>query len=701
MKILLINPPWYKKVRNIWRNVASTVPALGIGYIASFLEREKLQVEILDFQAEEFTEDGFENKLKDYNPDIVGVTSTTPIFNNALNIISITRRIIPAAKIVVGGVHPTIFAEDILKNKNVDFVVRGEGEITFVELVKNLSNPVQVHGISYRINGNIVNNPERQLIENLDNIPFPAYHLLPVEKYKPALGNYKRMPVMSMITTRGCPGKCTFCFRGILGTRMRTRSPENIVEEIRFLAKNYGIREISFYDDTFTLFKNNVKKFCEILLNKNIAITWSCMSRVDFVDRETLNLMKRAGCHQICYGIESGNESILENINKRTSLEKAKTAIAITREAKIDTRLAFMLGSPGETVETMEETIRFAIENSPDLVQFNITTPYPGTDMFEWAKKNDYLLTYDWDKYDLATCVMNLPTIAPETVERYYHKAYQKFFLRPSYILKRIGKIRSLDDILIGLKAIKTIFRISVDMEHSRITTVDDLKLMEPALNYTKWIIRLINGFIGDRILEIGAGIGNTTRFLKEKTSVVVLDKDNKCVELLNTKFGNFENIEVIAGDISDESMIYLKKHKFDTVLCINTLEHIEDDVKALNNMYNILESGGVIILVVPAMDFVYGTMDKIVGHFRRYTKNTLKNKVQGTGFKIEKQIYFNSIGLIGWYLNNKLLKISRQSKSQIFIFDRIIVPVLSRVENIIRPLFGQSLLCIGRKTGK
>ncbi|HHT9145835.1 MAG TPA: B12-binding domain-containing radical SAM protein, partial [Candidatus Wunengus sp. YC61] len=301
-------------------------------------------------------------------------------------------------------------------------------------------------------------NLERPVIEDINILPFPAYHLMPMDKYHTALGSAKRVPAMSIFATRGCPGRCTFCYSGTLGKKIRQRSPENIVEEIELLMNKYKIREVSFYDDTFSAFKNNVIMFCELIRKKNIDLTWSCMSRIDYVNEEVLKEMKASGCHQICYGVESADENVLRNIKKRISLEKVKMAVETTKKAGIDVRLSFMLGNPGDTIESIEKTIKFAIDLDPDLLQFNITTPYPGTEMFAWAKNNGYLKTEDWSKYDLYNCVMELPTVSSQDVERYYKIAYKRFFLRPKFIMKRLLKIRSFYDVKIAYKSCASIF---------------------------------------------------------------------------------------------------------------------------------------------------------------------------------------------------------------------------------------------------
>lgn len=465
MKVLLINPPWIKKDSNIWKDVASCMPPLGLAYIASFLEKCGINVKILDAHALRINLTSLVNVLKEYDkPNFIGITSTTSVINNAYECAEIAKKLFPDAKLIMGGVHPTVLPEEALEKEYIDFVVRGEGEQTILELVKG-KKLKEINGLSYkkrlvdRIK--IIHNKERKLIKDINSFPFPAHHLLPIKRYYPALGSYKKLPAMTMMVSRGCPGRCTFCHKQF-GNTLRYRSAKNIVDEIKILQKNYGIKEINFYDDTFTSLQKEITEFCKILISESIKINWSCFSRVDFIHFELLKLMKKAGCHQIMYGVESSSEIILKNINKKISMAKVKEVVSLTKKVGIDTRLAFMLGNPGETKETIKKTLEYAIKLDPDLAVFNITTPYPGTVMFNWAKNKGYLKTLNWEDYDLSKPVMDLPTLSSEELEKYYHLAYKKFYYRPSYILKRFFSIKSWQDFKILLQGFLTIFNISI-----------------------------------------------------------------------------------------------------------------------------------------------------------------------------------------------------------------------------------------------
>ncbi|HAX62203.1 MAG TPA: B12-binding domain-containing radical SAM protein, partial [Elusimicrobia bacterium] len=411
MNVLFINPPWITK-GGIWQNVASCMPPFGLAAIAAYLEKSDVNVEVVDADALKLSYREISELLRQKrSPEYVGITSSTSTISSALIVSKTAKDIFPNAKIVLGGVHPSVMTEDVLKEESVDFIVRGEGEVTFRELIAGV-NKRNIAGLSYKENKIIFHNPSRAVISDINTLPFPAYHLLPMEKYFPARGSYKKLPALGMMTTRGCPGRCTFCLGSYLGQQVRNRSAEKIFEEMFLLQDKYGIKEISFYDDVFTTKKENVRNLCKKILNEKTNISWSCFARVDFVDEELLRAMKDAGCHQIMYGIESGDEQILKNIHKKISLEKVKEIVHITKKIGIDVRAAFMLGNPGETKETMQKTIDYAIKLSPDVAIFNITTPYPGTEMFKWAKDKGILTTENWDEYDLSQPLMNLPTVS-------------------------------------------------------------------------------------------------------------------------------------------------------------------------------------------------------------------------------------------------------------------------------------------------
>ncbi len=457
-KVLLINPPWIiGDDRNLWKEVASCWPSLGLAYIAAVLEKEGHKVYYLDCAAEHYVVKDMETVLNQYSDlDFIGLTATTPLIKNALAVAQIAKQKFGRARIVLGGVHPTVMPDEVLSNPQVDYVVIDEGEETMRDLVGGKKEE-EILGLCYKKDGRIIKNFQRPLIQNLDEIPPPAYHLLPMKKYYPAVGSYKRLPAMSIFATRGCPGRCTFCHRAFKGV-VRKRSAADIINEIKLLQRDYGIKEISFYDDTFTLFKDVIKEFCETVIKEKIDITWSCFSRVDYITEESLRLMKKSGCHLILFGVESADENILQSINKRISLDQVVAVVNLAKKVGIETRASFMFGNQGETEETIKKTIDFAIKLDPDAVQFNIATAYPGTELFNWAKACGYIKTFDWNDYSMSNVVLKLPDLDQKKLQYYYALAHRKFYFRPKVILRRLLHIRTLEQLKQELRGALAIF---------------------------------------------------------------------------------------------------------------------------------------------------------------------------------------------------------------------------------------------------
>ena len=460
---LLISPlVYYRKEDNIWNEINSNFPPLGLASIAGYVRSKGHSVKIIDCNIDCPSVEAFEEYMRDvilreYSEiKYIGITTMTCTIKKAYELARICKKYFPNTVTLFGGVHATFMTNEVMKNEYVDIVTREEGEITTEEIVsgKNLED---IDGIVYKKEGQVITNKSRDRVLKLDELPMPAYDLLPILKYKPAKGSYKRLPAMSMMTSRGCPGRCTFCNK-TLGSIMVFKSAEKIFEEIKYLIDNYGIKQILFYDDTFTVHKKNVIKLCELLLENKVDISWTCFARVDYIDYDMLEIMKKAGCQQIMYGVEKVDESVLRNINKKINKEQIIKAVKDTKRVGIECRLAFMVGNPGDNVEIIKKNIKFAKELDPDLLIVNITTPFPGTDMFKWADEKGLILTYDWDDYTLAKPVMRLENMTADEIKDLYKMMYRSFYFRPKYILKKIFSIRSIDDIKILLSGFTALF---------------------------------------------------------------------------------------------------------------------------------------------------------------------------------------------------------------------------------------------------
>ena len=437
--------------------VNSITPPLGLAILAAVLETNGHEAEIVDAYAENFSS---EQIVFAITPDteVIGITSTTPEVDSAIALAHTIRNRYPDKKILMGGVHPTIFHKRLVEDNVCDMVIRGEAEKAILRLAEQ--QPMKdIPNLTWKAeDGEVVVNPEADEFVQLDDLPMPAYHKLPMGKYRSAIGAAIRHPSVGMITSRGCPGKCTFCYSGMFGRKTRFLSAFNVYQQILFLKSRYGIREISFYDDTFTANKKRVEQLCNLLLSNRLDVSWSCFARVDTVKPEILKLMKKAGCHQIMYGFETIDENVLKAVNKRVKTSQYADVVAWTRNANIDIRGAFMLGSPEETEDSMRATIEYSKKIGIQYAIFNITTPFPGTALFAWAEENGFLRHTRWQEYDLSHAILNLPTVSPEAVEVSYRAAYKEFYFRGSYILSHLLSLKTWDSVRIHVEAARNIF---------------------------------------------------------------------------------------------------------------------------------------------------------------------------------------------------------------------------------------------------
>ena len=435
--VLLINPPWVSKGENIWNGIKGAMPPLSLLSIGAYLEERGVSVQVLDVHIEKLTAEQVEERIRAANPKWVGLTVMTATSVPAHKIARLAKAAVPTAKVVFGGVHAEALPTESLSNSAVDYVVRGDGEETFYKMISG-TDPATMKGVSWRNDDHVVNNPPVELNMELDDYPMPGYHLVPMEKYYPTIGSYRRLPAINMLMTRGCPGKCTFC--NSANTALRTRSADRVVAEIEHLRTEFGIREIQFYDDTFTVKRENVLRFCELMVERRVDVSWVAFIRADCFNEQLAEAMKKAGCHQVLIGVESGDEQILKNIRKPIQVERTKQSIRIARKHGLDVRCAFIFGNMGETIETMQRTLDHSIELDPDLALYNISTPYPGTQLFQWAKDNGCLVTEEWSDYELSEFLLDLPTVTEEEVFRFYAYAHRKFYMRPIALYRRIKR---------------------------------------------------------------------------------------------------------------------------------------------------------------------------------------------------------------------------------------------------------------------
>lgn len=446
MKILLVNPP----MASYYHRLGLKYPPLGIGYIAGILQKEGYTVKVIDLNIETIKISSI--PYQDF--DVVGISTDTTRYPLAINIAKHAKA--KGCKVVIGGPHTTFLDRETLETGFIDYVVRGEGEYIFLDLIRALKGEKEIRdvkGISYIRDGEFIRNPNAELIKDLDSLPFPARNLLPMDRYTAKLdGTY----ATSLVTSRGCPFNCSFCSASAFsGVEWRSRSVKNIVEELEILYKKYGFKAIAFFDDNFTLNPKRVTELCEEILKLGWKFKWWAFSRVEGIlnNPKMVELMAKAGNYMVFIGFESANQDVLDSFKKKIVVEKAKEAINILHKNKIKVMGSFILGAMEETKEMIQKTIDYAKKLNPDIAQFSVLTPYPGTALFEEVKSR--LINKNWMLYDGGYNVFKLEHLTPREVRWLIAKAYVSFYGRPKRLLKQ--GISSLWSMLIGYKLNKRI----------------------------------------------------------------------------------------------------------------------------------------------------------------------------------------------------------------------------------------------------
>lgn len=382
---------------------------------------------------------GLERTLPSFRGyDLVGITVRTAIYNETKRLIRVIRSETDAP-IVLGGPHPSAQPQRCIIDSDADYVVFGEGEITMLELV-NLEKPTcKIKGLIYREGSSVKVNESRPLIEDLDKIPFPAWHLMPPNRYPivPLLASAEKLPIAPVITSRGCPYSCIFCAaKAIWGHKWRHRSAKNVVDEIELLIRRYGAKEIHISDDNFTLDKKHAMNVCNEILHRGLDVSWSCPNgvRIDRLDGELLQTMRKAGCHLLCFGIESGSPKTLRRIKKGIDdIDLFYKVVRKARKVGIMTMGSFIIGLPEDTPETIRKTINFAKKLDLDRAWFNILIPLPGSEIWE----TEPIVGDDW-----GNCYVQLPAVTRDEVVEWQRRATREFYLRPRILLSLLKYIK-------------------------------------------------------------------------------------------------------------------------------------------------------------------------------------------------------------------------------------------------------------------
>jgi len=434
MKIALIRPNYETHI---------ITPPLGLGYISSYLKKFGYEVRFIDGLNLRLKNEEIVKRVGDC--EVIGIGVLTDYYLEAKDLI---KKLKEKGKIIVlGGVHPSVLPKETLEETGADFAVIGEGELTIAELAEKLEKNKSVEKIkslAFWKKGKIVVNPRRELIENLDELPFPDWKSIDPRTYQKAPHGaiVKNFPVAPITTTRGCPYECEFCVSpNFWRKKIRFRSPENVIEEIKYLVKNFGVKEIHFEDDNFTLKREHAEKICNLILENKIKISWATPNgvRADKVDERLFRLMKKAGCYSIVLGIESGNQKILENIKKHEKLEDIEKAAKAAKKAGLITQGFFIFGLPGETEETIKKTISFAKKIKLDRAHFMLLDMLPGSELWE-KYKHEFKIDYSKRSYqDVTWCPK---TIDPKKLKEWQPKAFRSFFFRPKPIFSVLKQVK-------------------------------------------------------------------------------------------------------------------------------------------------------------------------------------------------------------------------------------------------------------------
>lgn len=444
---------------------------MGLGYLAGSLLAHGYPVDLWDAAVEEEFE-SLDERLARESYDVVGVSAPTPLINNAWEAAATAKK--HGAVTILGGPHLTLRPHESMEKPQVDLVVRGEGERTIVEIMAALEKQLEIDrqqsggtpltdgprlfhpdagwdrilGLSWRnLEGKIQHNPDRPLADDVDAIPFPAHHLYKIERYtnlNPLTdGLDMNARAYTIVTSRGCPYKCTYCSKPITGDTWRGRSVDNVIAEWAWLVNDLGATEIGVTDDIWNLDKKRAKELCRGLIKANLNhVPWVTIHgmKVNNTDQELFSLMKQAGCKRVGFGVENGDDWMLRNVIKKgQTVDMVRSAFKYAKKAKLQTMGFFIFGMPGETEESMEKTIRLSMELDPDLAHFMMAAPFPGTEMWDQLVEHGHIMdTIDWSELAIQenSAHFAFGELDKETVERKWHEAHRRFYLRPKRILR-------------------------------------------------------------------------------------------------------------------------------------------------------------------------------------------------------------------------------------------------------------------------
>jgi anaerobic magnesium-protoporphyrin IX monomethyl ester cyclase len=455
MKVLLLIPPTdLNKSYGKLKKFSNPQPSIGIAYIAAILREDGHTVKVVDAYVNGYNLEDIMEIIREFSPDVIGISVLTPSAEVVYEISRNIRGRFSDTIIVMGNLHASLFSNEILSANYADFIVHREGELTMAELLKALANKgnlEEIRGISFKRDGTILNNPMRPHIEDLDSLPFPAWDLFPLDKYStdPRTAVKRGVVERQILATRGCPNQCTFCSSRTersLGGKYRMRNPKLVVDEMVFMYKNFGSEVFSFMDLAFPLVRSHAESFCNEIIRRglNTKLKWVTECRVKPLDQELLNLMKKAGCVRLYLGIESGNDDTLRVLRKNFTTKDVMDAVRMAKRAGIEVDGMFMIGLPGETEETINQTIDFALELKVRYAIFNIFVPYPGCELWDKLSSQNKIQFNNWSDFtSYPTYSGGIPVYVPDGLSKeklmdLQTKAMRKFYFRPRFVLHEL-----------------------------------------------------------------------------------------------------------------------------------------------------------------------------------------------------------------------------------------------------------------------
>lgn len=457
MKIVLINPPAFNEittqVSRFISEKSSLQPPLGLMYIAAVAIKGGLSdVSIIDCQAEKLSYNELESRIAQEKPDLVGMTAMTFTMTDVIFTARIIKKTSPCAKIVLGGPHIDIYPYETINLPEIDYVIKKEGEYPFLELSTKLNKGLNedLHNIDNLIwkncDGEIITNKTSENVNDYSSMPFPSRELIPIEKYFSIATDNN--PITTLITAKGCPYQCIFCYKHI--KKVSYRSSSNIVDEMEYI-KKMGIKEIFFVDDTFYVNSKRAIAICDEIIERKLNIPWGARARVNNISEEMLLKFKKAGCRRLHIGVESGNDKILANLNKKITVKMIKRAFSLCKKHKMETMAYFIIGSPGETEKEVHDTINLAKQIKPTFAQFSRMTPFPATKLYEMALEQNIISHDYWQEYALNPAKPVEPQFwtehfTQEQLSDMADYATKNFYIRPVYMIRSALRLRSFSD---------------------------------------------------------------------------------------------------------------------------------------------------------------------------------------------------------------------------------------------------------------